>query len=217
MAIQKNFKKDISKSTQSNLDLWLIRLGYFSQIGLLIVAVIGYFYTVLPVYQKSVLDEEIAKKEIELVKMQKKLDENYVELRKQLAGQFIFSVGIDCTGMPKEALNFKSTNLKTDMLLHLSSRLQTNALTCLQSEFSKSSKLKTLKTDDYKLLNNEIEKVGNQIEIQRKFAIIKFENRIKQYEVDSKVEPLISITQAYFNISNGAIFKLKKLEWNNIK
>ena len=92
------------------------------------------------------------------------------------------------------------------MLSHLGNRLQTNALACLQSELSKSTKLKTLKTDDHRLFSNEIEKVGNRIEIQRKLAIFEFEDRKKQHEVDGKVEPLMTITQAYFNISKEAIF-----------
>ncbi|MDP9605521.1 UNVERIFIED_ORG: chromosome segregation ATPase [Variovorax paradoxus] len=44
-----------------------------SQLGVLLLAVFGYFYTVLPVYQKSLLDEEIAKKTLELQAMEKRV------------------------------------------------------------------------------------------------------------------------------------------------
>jgi len=50
----------------TKIDQWLVRIANGSQVGLLALAVFGYFYTVLPVYQKSLLDEEIAKKTLEL-------------------------------------------------------------------------------------------------------------------------------------------------------
>ena len=43
----------------AKLDIAMQRVANGSQIALVILAVFGYFYTVLPVYQKSLLDEEI--------------------------------------------------------------------------------------------------------------------------------------------------------------
>lgn len=57
----------------SAIDTTLIRLANLSQVGLLALAIFGYFYTVLPVYQKSLLDEEIAKKTLELNSVEKKI------------------------------------------------------------------------------------------------------------------------------------------------
>lgn len=57
----------------SKIDTWSTRIANFSQIGVLALAAFGYFYTVLPVYQKSLLDEEIAKKTLELEKKDKQL------------------------------------------------------------------------------------------------------------------------------------------------
>lgn len=59
----------------SKIDIWSTRIANFSQLGVLILAVFGYFYTVLPVYQKSLLDEEIAKKTLELESKDKKISE----------------------------------------------------------------------------------------------------------------------------------------------
>lgn len=50
----------------SVIDKTLSRVANASQLGLLLLAAFGYFYTVIPVYQKSLLDEEIAKKTLEL-------------------------------------------------------------------------------------------------------------------------------------------------------
>lgn len=49
-------------------DLWFARLAHISQVLLLGLGVFGYFYTVLPVYEKALLDEEIAEKTLALKK-----------------------------------------------------------------------------------------------------------------------------------------------------
>ncbi|HIE8726269.1 hypothetical protein [Klebsiella pneumoniae] len=59
----------------SKIDIWSARAANFSQIGVLALAAFGYVYTVLPVYQKSLLDEEIAKKTLELEKKDKQINE----------------------------------------------------------------------------------------------------------------------------------------------
>lgn len=88
--------------TQSIIDLFLARAANASQIGLLLLAVFGYFYTVVPVYQKSLLDEDIAKKTLEFKELQRKNSElaglnmtaqatarkQYSELRALLVGEF---------------------------------------------------------------------------------------------------------------------------------
>lgn len=59
-----------SEAGQHAIDIALHRISSASQLGILILAVFGYFYTVVPVYQKSLLDEDIAKKVIELREME---------------------------------------------------------------------------------------------------------------------------------------------------
>ncbi len=65
---------------QSLTDTLLVRLANASQLGLLLLAIFGYFYTVLPVYQKSLLDEEIAKKTLALNAMESNLRAKDIDL-----------------------------------------------------------------------------------------------------------------------------------------
>ena len=55
-----------SSDGELRVDKWFARAAHASQVLLLFLGVFGYFYTVLPVYQKSLLDEEIAQKTMEL-------------------------------------------------------------------------------------------------------------------------------------------------------
>ena len=76
----------------NKIDVFLSRVSHVSQFVLVAFAIFGYFYTVRPIYQKEVLSEDIAKKEVELNKLktamlssQKSIEQNK-SLRKDLEG-----------------------------------------------------------------------------------------------------------------------------------
>ncbi|EAT8440795.1 hypothetical protein E8Q25_09315 [Salmonella enterica] len=50
----------------NKIDIFLSRVSHVSQFVLVAFAIFGYFYTVRPIYQKELLSEDIAKKEVEL-------------------------------------------------------------------------------------------------------------------------------------------------------
>ncbi|MBZ6385989.1 hypothetical protein [Pantoea piersonii] len=50
----------------NRIDIFLGRISHISQVFLVAFAIFGYFYTVRPIYQKELLSEDIAKKEVEL-------------------------------------------------------------------------------------------------------------------------------------------------------
>lgn len=52
--------------TIDQIDGWFRRLASLSQVGLLALAVFGYVHTVIPAYQRSLLDQQIAQKTAEL-------------------------------------------------------------------------------------------------------------------------------------------------------
>ena len=72
-----------------NIDNLLSRGSQISQIALVFLAIFGYFYTVVPVYQKDLLSEQISEKELQLSKLEKELS-NYpdkiVNLNSQING-----------------------------------------------------------------------------------------------------------------------------------
>src|SRR4051794_26092159 len=54
------------KEPKSWWDVWAPRINHLSQFGLFAFALIGFFYVVLPVYQKSVLEEAVAKLQVDV-------------------------------------------------------------------------------------------------------------------------------------------------------
>lgn len=67
-------RADAGPRHNSRLDAWLGRTASLSQPLLLVLAGFGYFYTVVPVYQKEVLSEQIAAKEVELGRLQRQIN-----------------------------------------------------------------------------------------------------------------------------------------------
>lgn len=94
----------------SKLDIWSTRIANLSQLGVLILAVFGYFYTVLPVYQKSLLDEEIAKKTLELESKDKKISDINQKLEERANELKSLS---DEVNKAKEDASLAKTSLRT--------------------------------------------------------------------------------------------------------
>ncbi|GFO67224.1 hypothetical protein GMLC_08030 [Geomonas limicola] len=66
----------MNSNVVSRFDVWVQRVSHLSQLGLLVLAAFGYIYTVRPIYTKSLLEEEIAKKQIEMKEKDQKIAES---------------------------------------------------------------------------------------------------------------------------------------------
>lgn len=168
---RKHIKRDLILLKESLMDTWLSRLSHFSQIGLLFVAVFGYVYTVLPVYQKSLLDEQIAQKELQLRSLQIKLDEMYVLNRSEVIKGFIINSTHECTGidkLPKDAsenLSRKAVTLKQ----RLGEIFEIGMKECLVDTLNKSKKIKLLlKQNDFNFLSLQVNAIGNKLNLLQK-------------------------------------------------
>lgn len=72
---------------QNKLDIFLSRTSHLSQVFLVAFAIFGYFYTVRPIYQKELLSEDIAKKEVELNSLKDELKKSSVILQSNQLAQ----------------------------------------------------------------------------------------------------------------------------------
>ncbi|ENC9862109.1 coiled-coil domain-containing protein [Klebsiella variicola] len=71
----------------SKVDLYLSRISHLSQFVLVAFAIFGYFYTVRPIYQKELLSEEIAKKEVDLNTLKNELHKSTEQLSNNQTAQ----------------------------------------------------------------------------------------------------------------------------------
>lgn len=80
------------------LDVWLPRLSNIAQVVLLGLTAGAFYLTVLPLYQKALLDEAFARKEIELKQVTATLDAKYAKLREVAVRAFVINADADCSG-----------------------------------------------------------------------------------------------------------------------
>jgi hypothetical protein len=204
--IRKSVKKDSPLPKESQVDIWLSRLSHFSQIGLLIVAVFGYVYTVIPVYQKSLLDEQIAKKELELKNIQLKLDESYALNRMELIKNFVQGATYRCSGIDKLPKNASENfDNKRTIKQALGEVFEVQIKECLEAPFYKSKKFKeSLRPEDIEILTKEVLSIRDTLEK------LKTESHSKFYalEDNAKYNPEIL---AQVNINKSFSYRMLEL------
>lgn len=107
----------------NKIDTFLSRISHVSQFILVAFAIFGYFYTVRPVYQKEVLSEDIAKKEVELNKIKNELkltSENvsFTKKRESELNELIATLTSQYNEADKELTSIKEevNNAKLDLI-----------------------------------------------------------------------------------------------------
>ena len=179
------------------LDIWLPRISHFSQFGLFVITLGSLYFVVLPIYQKSVLDEAIAQKEIELKKSEKLVMESYEQLRKLAVTLFTNKVFVKCIVKPDEL--FTEHNDKKWI------RLNQEVSGCLIESGKTSQDLKLLHPEDQIIFSSELNKIAAELEQRRIVAL-------KQYlelPEKAKSDPSLLKSPKYFS---AALIK----EWEQL-
>lgn len=170
------------------LDVWLPRISHFSQFGLFAITIGSLYFTVLPLYQKAVLEEAIARKEVELAASEKSLEQSYSRVRGFAVKEFVFSTGAECSGLmlpPRalQALGEKPLPRPTEA----EEILNINASECLKAAFQKASNLKQLRSNDLQTIHFNIERIATDLKLKRDAAWQEYESIPER----AKTDPLI--------------------------
>ena len=169
------------------LDIWLSRISHFSQFGLFVVTIGGLYFTVLPLYQKAVLEEAIARKELELKQYEKTLDEYYLRVRAFILKEFVFSAGAYCSGLMIPPPDLFRNSAQLGNRNYAEELLNINAGDCLLNSFQKSSLSKQLRTVDMQLLTAEIERTAADLKKKQDTA----KKEYKSIPLRAKEDPRI--------------------------
>jgi len=146
------------------LDVWLQRLSHLSQFGLLLFTVGAIYFTVIPLYQKALLDEAIAKKEGELKDANAALENAYARVRAAVIKDYVFFAGAECTGVldPPESLTGlgKSASARPSLAER---RFAIDVPACLTKVAKESVLLRDLRPVDRKVLDQKIVALGEEL------------------------------------------------------
>ncbi|TKS54374.1 hypothetical protein E4582_06050 [Luteimonas yindakuii] len=149
-------------------DVWLVRASHVAQFGLFLLTAGTIYFTVIPLYQKALLDEQIARREIELNRIQDELDVAYKKIRASSVSTYIFRVGAECSGvlLPADQTGEESGE-KVDFALRV---LSISPEECLRGEMEMAA-LKELRPGDMNFFQAEVSRVGTRLEAFRKEAL----------------------------------------------
>lgn len=184
------------------MDIWFPRISHFSQFGLFVITLGSLYFVVLPIYQKSVLDEAIARKEIELKESEKLVEQSYEQLRKFAVTQFTFGVFVKCV------VNFQDLEFAKDKDEERKpDNLNNDASNCLLESGKVSQDIKLLRPNDQVVFLQNLKNVAAEIEQHRIDAL-------KQYielPRKAKLNPSLLKPPKYFSRKfNEHIEKLYK-------
>ncbi len=162
------------------MDIWLQRISQFSQLGLFLVTLSTIYFTVIPLYQKSLLDEEIARKEIVLENLKKELNASYIKIRNSTVDDFIRHAALKCSGVLIELpLTLSEAVNRPNSIID--SVLSIKPEECLSKAIEISS-LSSLKPKDLVILQAEVARIGRKLEPLRKESLRKYNAAVEEVE-----------------------------------
>lgn len=146
-------------SQPSEKDRWLSHVAAFSQLGVLIVTVVTLSYTVIPVYQKAVLEEAVAQKQVELREVQTAVDKLYGDVRSLAVGYFAFDASLKCS----QLYEVVPTNGQRPTIFG-PAQVPIHPAECLKRKLSELTIIEHLNPHDFIKLSAEVERAGEEIE-----------------------------------------------------
>lgn len=170
------------------LDVWLPRTSHLSQFGLFAITIGSLYFTVLPLYQKALLEEAIARKEVELAASERSLQQSYARVRAFAVKEFIFSMGAKCSGLLISLPELRAPNEEPPLRLPKAEQiLKIDAGACVTEEFKKAQSLKELRLADAQILTSQIEQISAGLKARQQAAWETYVSIPKR----AKADPLI--------------------------
>lgn len=162
----------------SKLDIWLTRAAQAAQVGGIALALFGLYFTVIPLYQKAAVDEQLARANMELVRVEQALAvarvETYTLRRERLMLGLSFSAPDECAEVRKaigQALLSDDKAGRRKKVL----QFDTNIAECLVAQVESIRIRKILSDSDIEALAKNAIRLGRELmeeryELEKKIA-----------------------------------------------
>ena len=173
------------------LDVWLPRLSHIAQFGLFVFTLGSIYYTVIPLYQKALLEEAIAKKETDLASLTKTLEASYGRIRSYAVREFYIAAAPKCSGLfqppEKPVLLGERAEPRKPRAEHVYS---IDVTTCLREVTSKTSALNDHRAEDKRTFSEAVERLAIELSKERERSINRYRSApAKVTEEDIKALP----------------------------
>jgi hypothetical protein len=147
------------------MDVWLPRMSHFAQFGLFLFTIFSLYFTVLPLYQKALLDEAIARKELELKDATALLEKKYEKIRSYAVSEYVTKASIKCSDLSIEPSELPPTDAKeTHQTPNVEGVYEIDVANCLKSVFETTKSFKReLSPQDQAFFLGAITTIGTQL------------------------------------------------------
>lgn len=172
--VRKRLRKPSSRTfavdRTGSVDLWLSRLSHIAQFGLFAFTLAFSYFTVLPIYQKSVLEESLAKRELQLAKINEQLAKSYKRVRSFAMTEFHIDVLPKCT-----AIFISSVPKSKEAKSRTEHAFEIDVSACFHKVAREAEYLKDLSEGDRQTFDAFLSGVANELEVERASAIEKYQ------------------------------------------
>lgn len=188
-SIRHHRQRQKSKQAETHwVDVWLPRISHFSQFGLFVITIGGFYFTVLPLYQKAVLEEVIAQKEVQLVASEKALNRSYIRLRGFAIKEFIFSTSAKCSGLLISPKTLQSLHKKPSSSPSIAEEIFNIKIEkCIREDFEKSKSLKELNSADLQVLASNVNRIIADIALKKEHALTEYQSIPRRAKADPSI------------------------------
>lgn len=170
--IPKASKRD---GLQGRVDIWLLRAAQIATVLGVAIAVFGYFYTVRPVYQKALLDEAIAKKELEIKEANNAIAVSYARLKGHAIANLVQNASMCRTYTMTSSIGTDHSMSRSNEK-DLDKFLSYSVSSCLTQAAAKTPDLAVLRAIDQEALSREIDRIGRKLDTERLVAVAEAKN-----------------------------------------
>lgn len=155
-------KEMMKKNWFESVERYVPIASHIAQVLTTILTAGGLFFTVIPLYQKAAVDEQVAKQQQELVKLEQRVESSYRKIRRDAIHRYIFNAGAQCTGLmvPVLPVTAPAPDL-TEQTLAI------DVTQCLQEQRLAVAELEELRPADRAALDEAINRAARTIEDAR--------------------------------------------------
>ncbi len=159
------------------LDTWLPRLSHLSQFGLFLLTLGALYFTVLPLYQKALLDETIARKEIELKRANAEIEKAYINVRTFTVRAYVLFSGAECSGLLDSSEPPSEPGKSRKVRRTFANRIfAIDVGACLNEALKNTPSLGNLRISDYEFFVKRIAEIGRRLVEKRQQAMREHES-----------------------------------------
>lgn len=196
------------------MDVWLPRISYLAQFGLFLFTIFSLYFTVLPLYQKALLDEAIARKEFELKDATALLEKKYEKIRSYAVSEYVIKASIKCSDLsirPPELPPLAAKEIH--QIPDIKVIYEIDVASCLKSVFETTTSFKReLSPQDQSFFLGAITSISKQLSELRNTSFAQYKMVDKTISVDKTIAQRKSSFIVQYLDHMGAFYSPEQLK-----